>query len=83
MKPVLDMMMSGVSETIDFQLGQIFDSVDASDRYVRIQTTIPSGCSPEMDDASVDNLDALKNLGIEVARKHEKELDRFVDLLLT
>ena len=33
-KPVLDIVMSGVSETVDFQLGQVYQAVGKPEQYV-------------------------------------------------
>ncbi len=80
-KPVIDIMSTAVSETTDFQLQQIFSSSDRSDHYLRIQTSIPSWCSSDMDDASADNIQALQDVGEQLALDHENRLKDFVRLL--
>jgi patatin-like phospholipase/acyl hydrolase len=83
-KPLLDIMMSGVSETVDYQLQQIFDTLqppNTSKQYLRINGSLENA-NPSMDDASQDNLIALKEDGTIIAEKHDKELDNFVQYLI-
>ena len=79
-KPVLDIMMSGVSETVDFQLQQIFDAAGKPGNYLRVEPEL-GNASPEMDDVSRENLDALREAGQSAAEKQDEELDKLVDLL--
>ena len=81
-KPLFDIMMSGVSETVDFQLQQIFDSVDASDRYIRINPEIPFNVDESMDKVSDKNLNALQMLGNDTAMRFDDKLDKIVELLV-
>jgi patatin-like phospholipase/acyl hydrolase len=80
-RPLIDILMSGVSETVDYQLRQMFDAVNAPEQYLRIDPMLAEPVSPEMDDASPDNLFELRALGTETADRHEAELDRFAELL--
>lgn len=80
-KPVIDIMSTAVSETTDFQLQQIFSSSDRSDHYLRMQSSIPSWCSPDMDDASADNIQALQDVGEQLVSDNENRLKDFVSLL--
>jgi len=75
--PVLDIMMSGVAETVDYQLGMMFDAVNAQDQYLRINPDLGEADN-DMDDASQANLNALRDAGQEAAEKHESELRDFV-----
>jgi uncharacterized protein len=81
-KPLINIMMSGVSEVVDYQLKQIFAAVGAAEQYLRINTEFPIGVNPDMDDASQANLSALKELGTETAQTFEKELDKFVNMMV-
>jgi len=81
-KPVLDIMMSGVSETVDYQLKKIFDSVGKPDHYLRIDTELPSWVSPEMDNATPENLQALREFGVNTAENFTGEIERFARLLM-
>ena len=86
-KPLLSIMMSGVSQTVDFQLRQIFDAASEPDpaireQYIRIEERLPSDVDPAMDCASDENMRALLAFGTEIAQQHDRELDRVVDYLL-
>jgi len=79
-KPLIDIIMSSVSETVDYQLNKIFDSVGKLGQYLRIEPDL-GNASPEMDDASIENLNALKEAGAEAAEIHSDELDKIAKLL--
>jgi patatin-like phospholipase/acyl hydrolase len=81
-KPLIDIMMSGVSDVVDYQLKQVFDAVGASNHYLRINTEMPIDVSSDMDDASPKNLQALKELGTYTAQSFDAQLDAFVDLIV-
>lgn len=88
--PLLDIMMGGVSETIDYQMQQLYESVNILNdneksvnplkQYLRVNVNLPE--SSEMDDASEVNIGKLVQLGTGAANKHSSDLDDFVDLLL-
>lgn len=80
-KPVLDIMMSGVAETVGYQLGQIYQAIEKPNQYVRIQAEIPAANS-DMDNAEQENLDELKQLGTEAAIAADAQLSELVKLLL-
>lgn len=80
-KPLIDIMMSGVSETVDFQMKQIFESVNKSKQYLRIEPSLRNANS-EMDDASYDNLKALQDAGRKCAEESKKSLTDFAKLLI-
>ncbi len=81
-KPLIDIMMSGVAEVVDYQLKQIYDAVGAPKQYLRINKQLPVGVNADMDDASQQNLNALKELGTEAAQEFDARLDEFVELLV-
>jgi patatin-like phospholipase/acyl hydrolase len=81
-KPLIDIMMSGVADTVDFQLQQLFDAAGVAEQYIRINAEIPSDVNNAMDDASGENMQALKEFGVEEAQNHEAELERLIDYLL-
>ncbi len=74
--PVLDIMMSGVSETVDYQLKQVYRAVKKPGQYLRIMPGLGSA-SQDMDDASPRNLRALKAAGQQAARKNRAKLEKF------
>ena len=79
--PMIDILMTGNSDTVHHQLEHIFDSVDVPHQYVRIEPQLVDA-TPEMDDASSENLNALREAGTESAQIHENELEDFADLLI-
>jgi len=81
-KPIIDIMMSGVAEVVDYQLRQIFDAVGATGQYIRINTELSIDVSPDMDNASPKNLVALKRLGTYTAQNFDAQLDAVVDLIV-
>lgn len=81
-KPLIDVMMAGVSDVTDYELKQIFDAMEIPQQYVRINTELTDDIEPDMACATPENLKALKKLGEETAKKHENELDRIVEMLL-
>lgn len=80
-KPLIDIMMSGVSETVDYQLSRIFDAVGRPEQYLRVNSKLVDA-KPEMDDASSENIPALQQDGDRIAEEFDKQLDSFVELLL-
>jgi len=81
-KPIIDIMMSGVAEVVDYQLRQIFEAIGAHGQYVRINTELPIDVSPDMDDASPKNLQALKELGTYTAQNFDNQLDAVVEMIV-
>ena len=77
---MIDIMMSGVSETVDYQLEQIFKSVDARNQYLRINGQMPPEISPEMDNVKPENLIALKKFGDDLFKQNENEIKDFLKL---
>ncbi|MDD5093802.1 MAG: patatin-like phospholipase family protein [Dehalococcoidia bacterium] len=81
MRPLVDVMMSSVSETVDYQLRQIFASAENSHLYLRIQTEIRRR-NADPDNAEPANLNALKDIGRVVTAKNSARLDVLAKLLL-
>jgi patatin-like phospholipase/acyl hydrolase len=81
-EPVLDIMMSGASDTIDFQLKQIFDAIGKSDHYYRIDPLMGES-DTRMDNATSENVQFLKEAGTATAEKFDQELDRIADVLIS
>ncbi|MEN8249812.1 MAG: patatin-like phospholipase family protein [Bacteroidota bacterium] len=77
-KPTMEMMMAGVSDTVDFQLRQIFESVDVSHQYLRIGGELPPEADPNLDCVEPDNLEALRKFGDYLFEKHKKEIIDFL-----
>jgi len=81
LKPLIDIMMSGVAETVDYQLGQIYDAVEKPDQYIRISPKLYNA-DAGMDNASKDNLKALEEAGKLNAEKFDDDLTRIAELLI-
>lgn len=82
-RPIIDIMMSGVAEVVDHELIEIFKSVNKPDQYIRIDPELPKErVNPDMDDASNDNRKALTELGIESAISKEDELKKIANMLI-
>ena len=80
-KPLIDIMMSGVSETVDYQIAQIYDAVGQPDQYLRVNGELQFA-DPDMDNASQDNLIDLKQDGTRIAEEFDSQLDSFIQLLV-
>lgn len=81
-KPLIEVMMSGVADTVDYQLEQIFDSIHANNQYFRINKELPEYIDGSMDNTNPDNIQKLKEFGIKLAQEKDQELDKLVNLLL-
>ena len=77
-------MMSGVSETVDFQLQQLFKSAGCSSQYLRLQLDFKDfpGVDSEMDNASQSNMSALEKAGKTLAHDSDAQLTTFARMLL-
>lgn len=79
--PIIDIMMSAASETVDYQMKKLYQTLNKKEHYLRIMPDLGQA-SPEMDDVSPENLEHLKNAGTACAIAFDDELERFADLLL-
>ncbi|HXS37215.1 MAG TPA: patatin-like phospholipase family protein [Flavipsychrobacter sp.] len=78
--PLIDIMMSASSETIDYQLQQLYSCTDNKENYIRIQPELKRA-APEMDDASSKNIQALLADVDEYITNNSDLLDKIADLL--
>ena len=76
-KPLLSIMMSGVSETIDYQLRQIYDSIDKPAQYLRINGPLKYA-EKDMDNSSIENLENLEKDGAAIYSKFRQEMRSMV-----
>lgn len=76
LEPIIDVLMSANSETVDYQLTKMYQTLDPADckDYYRIEPGLHEACS-EMDDASAENLENLKQAGLYFVDKHDALLD--------
>ena len=65
---LLDIIISGASETADYQLTEIFDAVGHPKRYLRINDELIFA-SPSMHDASSENLTSLQQYGSRIVER--------------
>lgn len=81
-QPLINIMMTGVAETVDYQIIQIFDAIDKPNQYLRISPDLSQESRLPIDDASAEKISTLVRIGKEQAQKYNEELDKFIDLLL-
>ena len=72
--PIIDIMMTGVSETVDYQLNKLYKTIDHPKSYHRITPELGEA-SPDMDVISADNIYNLKQAGLLTALKYDQELE--------
>jgi patatin-like phospholipase/acyl hydrolase len=84
-KPIIEIMMSGNSQTVHYHLKQLFGTLKEEDQkdYHRLEPIINTA-DTEMDNASLENLQKLNEDGLAYIsmEKVDAELDRIVDKLL-
>jgi hypothetical protein len=81
-RPLYNMTISGASEITDHQLATLFNATGTREQYLRLNPKLPATVKPEFDDASPENIQALKELGQFVAEEADAQLEAFVAMLL-
>ncbi|MBE9120405.1 patatin-like phospholipase family protein [Tychonema sp. LEGE 07199] len=81
-EPLINIMMTGVAETVNYQLLQIYDAIERPNQYLRITPDLNHEPPLRIDDASEEKILDLVRIGKEQAEKHNEDLDKFIDLLL-
>lgn len=81
-QPVIDIMMSGASETTNYHFEKMYSAVKRESNYIRIQPAKMGNASLDMDDASPQNLQALAEVGIKTSEDCSEELNQIVTVLL-
>ncbi|RLD25094.1 MAG: patatin [Bacteroidetes bacterium] len=79
-KPALDMMMAGVSDTVDYQLKQIFEASGVPNQYLRLNAELPVNIDPNMDCVEPENLELLKDFGDSIYKENQQEILRFLKM---
>ena len=84
LRPLIDIMMAGASETVDYQMKQLFAAHGRRDSYVRLQPEIAISDAElaEMDNVTPDNMERLLAVGVQLADENEAQLDALVEMLL-
>ena len=77
-KPSMDIMMSGVSETVDYQLKQIFEVSGVASQYLRLNGELPSDIDPSMDCVDPANLNLLKRFADTLYEDNQKLILSFL-----
>ncbi|MFH1118444.1 MAG: patatin-like phospholipase family protein [Bacteroidota bacterium] len=80
-QPIIDIMMSGNSETVNYQLRKIWETTGLPDNYIRLEPALYEA-NNEMDDASPENLKALHEAGLKFVTDNESVLNKIVDKLI-
>ena len=85
-KPLIGILMEGVSQTVHHQLETIFKSIKADKQYLRIDGEFGDyknlldieGLDPDMDSASMNNMKKLRRFGQQLAQNNSKEIKAFI-----
>lgn len=80
-KPVINIMMGGVADTVDYQLRQIWQTTRTPEHYYRIDPVI-GDADGAMDNAKKKNLIKLKEAGELSAKKYKKKIEAIADSLI-
>jgi len=83
LRPLIDILMSGNSETVHYELSQMFGAVDPANlaNYFRLEPTVGTASSA-MDMATPENMRALEEAGKTFVSNNVNQLNRIVDLLI-
>jgi hypothetical protein len=76
-------MMNGNAETVDYELKQMYSTLDANDEadYYRIQPKIFTA-DTALDNANPKNLEALRQDGLTNVEQFQETLNEIVDKLI-
>jgi uncharacterized protein len=77
---IIDMMMSGVAETTDYQVRKMFDARNVAHQYFRIDAPNLTNEEAELDNATPRNIELLKSIGFQTAMNYD--IDKIADLLI-
>lgn len=82
--PVLDILMSGAAETVDYQMQALFTAAGCASQYLRLQANLADfpDVDSAMDNASEENMSALEDAGNKLAKDSDAELTAFARALL-
>ena len=80
-KPVIDILLSASAEVVDYQMRQLFAVAGCKDCYVRLEPEL-GNAKPDMDDASDENIQRLKDAGEGFVQDHVVRLDHLVKRLI-
>lgn len=83
LQPIINILMSGNSETVDYELSLLFGAhrTDDTKNYYRLKPSLGTAKS-DMDLASKANMRALQEAGKRYITENQDELEKIVDLLI-
>lgn len=81
--PLIDILMSGNSETVHYELNQMFGAVNPANKanYFRLEPTVETAKN-SMDLATPENMHALEEAGKTFVTNNADQLDQIVELLI-
>jgi patatin-like phospholipase/acyl hydrolase len=80
-QPVMDILIHGAGDTIDFQMRQLLREVDGKKCYYRLDAQLTDDSTEDMDNASPENIRALELIGEKIISEHSGDFDRLCDQL--
>jgi len=83
LQPIIDILMSANSETVDYQLQQMYKTLsDGNEKdYYRLEPSLREALS-EMDNVTAANLENLRQAGLWFVDKNNDMLDEIVEKLI-
>ena len=80
-KPLIDIMMSGNSETVSHQLEWLFDAGNNREGYIRLEPAI-GDANADMANATKKNVEALKRAGVQYVENNKEKIDYIMGNLI-
>ena len=80
--PIIDVLMSGSAETMDYLTKKIFETTDYSDNYIRLDTSDLGDASDEMDKTDTKNINELIQVGKTLAFQQSPLLEKIAKFLV-
>ncbi len=84
-RPLFDIMLSGLSETVDYECRLAFDAIGAPEQYLRVDISLdrlPPKTTCDLDNASSESMNGMVEMGAEAAESMTRELDTFARILI-
>lgn len=84
LKPLIDILMSGNPETVDYELNELFGAIDRGNQgnYIRLEPRVQTAQSA-MDVATPENMLALEEAAKVFITANTSRLDNIAELLIT
>lgn len=83
LNPIIDILMSGNAETVDYQLMQMYSTLDYIDQsdYFRLEPALREA-APDMDLASPKNMENLKQAGLWYIDENKNMIDVMINKII-